>query len=111
MTNEQLPDGLTLQRSTPTFDQDTTPAGLRSAHSVAEGVWARLVVEEGSLGFVFEDAPDDVRTVAAGEHQVIPPQLPHHVVLDEPVRFAVEFHRPPDSAGVDGSSFSSGLAD
>jgi len=88
-----LPEGLTLQRTTPSFTERSTPAGLRNAHAVAEGVWGRLRVEHGSLGFVFEDTPDDVRTVSAGEHQVIPPSRLHHVVVDGPVRFAVEFHR------------------
>jgi len=91
--NPELPAGLAVQRTTPTFDENSTPAGLRGAHSVADGVWGRLVVEQGSLGFVFEDFPDDVRTVLAGEHQVIPPSRLHHVVIDGPVRFAVEFHR------------------
>ena len=89
----ELPEGLTLQRTTPTFDEESTPAGLRNAHAVVDGVWGRLVVEAGSLGFVFEDAPEAVRTVTAGEHQVIPPSRLHHVVIDGPVRFAVEFHR------------------
>ncbi len=89
----ELPDGLTLQRTTATFDQHTTPAGLRRAHRVADGVWGRLVVESGSVGFVFDDEPDEVRALAAGDHQIIPPSVLHHVVLDGPVRFAVEFHR------------------
>lgn len=93
MSDEQLPAGLTLQRTTPTFDETSTPKGLRAAHAVAEGVWGRLRVSVGSLGFVFEDTPDDVRTVGAGEHQLIPPGRLHHVVIDGPVRFAVEFHR------------------
>jgi len=91
--NLDLPDGLTLQRTTPIFDAHTTPAGLRKAHSIAAGVWGRLVVEDGSLGFVFEDAPDEIGTVTAGEYQVIPPGRLHHVVIGGPVRFAVEFHR------------------
>lgn len=89
----ELPDGLTLQRTTRTFDEHTVPAGLRAAHAVAEGVWGRLVVAQGSLGFVFEDTPDRVRTITTGEHQVIPPSRLHHIVIDGPVRFAVEFHR------------------
>jgi tellurite resistance-related uncharacterized protein len=88
-----LPEGLTLQRTTPMFDEQSTPPALRNAHAVAEGVWGRLVVEDGSLGFVFEDTPADVRSVSAGEHQVIPPSRLHHVVIEGPVRFAVEFHR------------------
>ena len=90
---DELPTGLTLQRTTPTFDEDSTPAGLRRAHQVAEGVWGRLLVESGSLGFVFEDAPDVVRVIDSGDEQVIPPAALHHVVLDGSVRFAVEFYR------------------
>jgi len=93
MSEAQLPDGLLLQRTTPTFDEISTPKGLRAAHTVADGVWGRLVVEDGALGFVFEDRPDEVRTIGAGEYQVIPPTRLHHVVIDGPVRFAVEFHR------------------
>ncbi len=93
MSLNQLPDGLTLQRTTPTFDEISTPKGLRAAHAVADGVWGLLVVEAGSIGFVFEDTPDDVRTVGPGEQQLIPPTRLHHVVIDGPVLFAVEFHR------------------
>ena len=93
MSDERLPDGLVLQRTTPTFDEISTPQGLRAAHTVADGVWGRVVVEAGSVGFVFEDAPDDVRMLGAGDQQVIPPARLHHVVIDGPVLFAVEFHR------------------
>ena len=90
---EGLPAGLTLQRTTPTFDEESTPQGLRAAHAVADGVWGRVVIESGSLGFVFEDEPDDVRAMGPADRQVIPPARLHHVVIDGPVRFAVEFHR------------------
>ncbi len=90
---ERLPVGLALQRTTPSFDEHSAPAGLRRAHQVADGVWGRLLVESGALGFVFEDTPGDVRIIEAGQHQVIPPLALHHVVIDRPVRFSVEFHR------------------
>lgn len=89
----ELPDGLALQRTTPTFDETSVPAALRKAHLVADGVWGRLVVSSGSVGFVFDDDPGNVRTVAAGDTQVIPPARPHHLVVDGPVTLAVEFHR------------------
>lgn len=92
-SDTSLPLGLTLQRTTPTFDESSVPAGLLRAHQVAANVWGRLVVEAGAIGFVFEDAPDDVRIVAAGQTQVIPPERPHHVVIDGPAQFAVEFYR------------------
>lgn len=94
----RLPDGLELARTTDVFDQESVPAGLRRAHRVATGVWGRLVVHEGSIGFRFEDDDQPLRA-NAGEWIVIPPDRPHHVELIGPVRFAVEFHRPSDSLG------------
>jgi tellurite resistance-related uncharacterized protein len=90
----ELPAGLEHARTTPEFDEHTVPAGLLATHRVADGVWGRLVVRSGSLAFVFEDAPDGARSLAAGDAQVIPPGRPHHVAPTGPVRFAVEFHRP-----------------
>jgi tellurite resistance-related uncharacterized protein len=89
-----LPDDLELMRTTPVFDEGTVPGGLLAAHRVAGGVWGRLVVHSGALVFVFEDDPDRGRSVAAGESVVIPPERPHHLVVDEPVTFTIEFHRP-----------------
>lgn len=89
----ELPDDVTLARTTPTFDQDSVPAGLLSAHRTAEQVWGRLVVLEGTVGFVFEDETDEVRRLSVGDRQVIPPGRAHHVVLDGPAKFHVEFHR------------------
>jgi tellurite resistance-related uncharacterized protein len=93
----ELPDGLELARTTDVFDEDSVPAGLLRAHRVASGVWGRLVVHSGALGFVFEDEPERVVEIRAGHHMVIPPNRPHHLELTGSVTFAVEFHRRPDS--------------
>jgi tellurite resistance-related uncharacterized protein len=85
------PEGFELVRTTSEFDEGSVPAGLLRAHRVASGVWGRLVVREGSLRFGFEDASDE-RVVTAGEHQLIPPDRPHHVAVHGPVRFVVEFY-------------------
>jgi len=103
MTSDlQLPHGVGLARSTPTFDEESVPAGLLAAHRVADGVWGRLVVSSGSVRFVFES--DDAvvsnelrmvhpRVVSGGEVQVIPPGRPHHLEVVGPVTFCVEFYR------------------
>lgn len=88
-----IPAGHVLARCTPEFDESSIPAGLLAVHRVAAGVWGRLVVRSGSIGFRFEDG-GGVRTIAAGDVQVIPPERPHRVVVTGPVRFVVEFHRP-----------------
>lgn len=90
---DDLPVGLELVRTTPTFDEASVPPGLLAEHQVAESVWGRLVVHDGELAFVFEDERDEPHRVAAGESMVIAPSRPHHLEVIGPVRFAVEFHR------------------
>ncbi len=94
---EELPPGLELVRVTPTFDENTIPAGLLKAHQVAAGVWGRLVVHSGAVRFVFEDSAEP-HELHAGSSIAIPPQRPHHLEVIGPVRLAVEFHRPPDDS-------------
>ena len=90
-----LPDDLKLMRTTAEFDQDSVPAGLLRDHQVAPGVWGLLVVREGSVGFRFEDEPENLRMILPGSPQPIPPQRKHRVVLEGPCRFVVEFYAEP----------------
>lgn len=99
-TDRALPDGLELTRTTKVFDNVTAPAGLLRAHRVASGIWARLVVRTGTVGFVFEDHLDDQMHIEAGDSVVIPPARPHHVELDGPATFVIEFHRRPGDSAV-----------
>jgi len=92
-TEKVIPDGFELARTTDVFDNDTVPSGLLRAHQVASGVWARLVVHTGTVGFVFEDEPDTRLAIVAGGSVVIAPTLLHHVELDGPATFAIEFYR------------------
>lgn len=105
---DRIPDGFVLVRTTEVFDNQTVPAGLLRAHRVADRVWGRLVVHSGSVHFMFEDEPDAAAVVKAGETLVIPPARLHHVELDGPATFAVEFYRRP--ADTDEALESTGLA-
>ncbi len=89
----ELPAGVTLHRTTAVFDNTSVPAGLLRAHRIADGVWGRLVVRRGSVRFVFEDEPEAPIVARPGTDVVIPPARPHHIELDEPAEFVVEFHR------------------
>lgn len=93
MIDVELPDEAVFVRSTPDFDEHSVPAGLLAAHRVADGVWGRLVVRDGSIVIVFEDDPEWRYSIAAGSSQVLPPGARHHVEIVGPVQFAVEFHR------------------
>jgi tellurite resistance-related uncharacterized protein len=95
MNHPDLPAGLELVRVTDVFDPSTVPPGLLRPHRVADGVWGRLVVHTGLVRFVFDDQPDHPISVGAGGAVAIPPARRHHVELDGPATFAVEFYRRP----------------
>jgi tellurite resistance-related uncharacterized protein len=97
MNQPTMPEGLEHVRTTDVFDQDSVPAGLLRAHRVADGMWGRLVVHSGAVTFVFDDEPDRPISVGAGGAVAIPPARQHHIELDGPATFAVEFHRLADT--------------
>lgn len=109
MDKPVLPEGLQYVRTTAVWDEETVPAGLLRAHRVAEGVWGRLLVHTGRVGFVFEDDAAAPFTVAAGESMPIPPGRRHHVALDGPATFSVEFHRVPAEPSPEEGTESTGL--
>jgi len=110
-----LPAGLEHVRTTDVFDNTTVPAGLLRAHRVADGVWGNLVVHSGVVVFVFDDDPDHPVTVDVGHSVAIPPARQHHLELDRPATFAVEFHRVPTASapaiGSESSAFDPGSGD
>jgi tellurite resistance-related uncharacterized protein len=90
----EMPEGLTMVRSTDVWTEDTMPAGLRREHRVAPGRWGRLRVVEGELRFVAQTQPVIDVVIPAGSSQAIPPEVMHEVEATGPVRFFVEFLRP-----------------
>lgn len=93
MRHGELPPDLTLQRTTPDFDADSVPDGLRRAHQIAAEVWGLLEVLDGSLRFVWEDGSTEPLDLAAGDSVVIPPEVLHHVEPGADARFHVSFYR------------------
>ena len=93
-----VPDGFELARTTDVFDNDTVPAGLLKAHRVGAEVWGRLIVHTGVVTFVFEDDLEHPIVASPDQAVAIPPGRPHHLELDQPATFAVEFHRPPSGS-------------
>jgi hypothetical protein len=52
-----------------------------------------IVVHEGSLHYVIEEPEMEEHLLVPGSPGIVEPQLAHHVVIDAPMRFCVEFHR------------------
>lgn len=107
----ELPADVEFVRVTDVFDHVTRPVGLLRSHRLADDVWARLVVHDGELVFVFEDDADARVRLGAGDSIVIPPARPHHVELPSPVRFALEFHRRRTATPPESGRESTGLTD
>ena len=91
----ELPEGLVVVRTTPTWDDRTMPAALRGAHRVARGTWGRLRVEQGTLRFVARTDPVVDVLVTPDALQAIPPDVDHHVAPLGPIRFSIDFLSPP----------------
>ncbi len=92
MVSLVLPEGVEQVRVTDRFDPDTVPKGLQNAHRVATGVWGELCVFSGEVTFAFEETGAR-RVVGEGEHQVIPPDMYHHVEPGDGATFEVRFHK------------------
>ena len=87
----EIPEGLTVARTTATWDERTMPDALRRAHRVASGTWGRLRVQSGSLRFVARTDPTTDVIVESGTVQGIPPDVEHQVEPQGPTRFAIDF--------------------
>ena len=78
MPHSAMPDGLTAYKRTPTFDQDSLPAGLRREHRTKAGVWALIHVVDGNLRYRILDPPSE-EILTAGTTGVVTPEQPHEV--------------------------------
>lgn len=87
----ELPDGLSIVRTAGPFDETSLPPGLRRPHRVGAGIWGRLRVHDGQVGFSMGTETPVRRTLGPGDDQPIPPGVPHLLHLTGPVRLQVEF--------------------
>jgi len=88
----RLPEGVEGYRTIGPFDAATLPAGLRRTHDLKVGTWGVVTLEQGSLGFVWEDEIGGRDDLAAPAEIVVPPQVPHHVEGDD-FRLTITFYR------------------
>jgi tellurite resistance-related uncharacterized protein len=95
---KDLPEQLTAYKRTPEFTKESTPAGLQRGHNTKAGVWARIVVLEGSMTYrILEPSLEEIALDPA-TFGVIEPQVLHEVEPRDGVRFYVEFYRDESSA-------------
>ena len=89
----RLPPRAACYKETPVFDQDSVPAGLLARHSLRAGTWGQIVVLEGRVDYVIEDAPGLAFVLRPGVDGAVAPEQPHHVRLQPGARFKVRFLR------------------
>jgi tellurite methyltransferase len=94
----EWPEQVVAYKRTPEFTEETVPAGLRKDHSTKKGVWARIVILEGTLRYRV-DAWDKTFELDPAHSGTVVPEVLHHVTPIGKVRFYVEFHRAAEESG------------
>lgn len=88
----RLPDDVEAYRTIGPFDAATLPTGLRRTHDLKQGTWGKVLLEQGCIGFVWEDDRGGRENLAAPAQIVVPPQVPHRVEGDD-FRVLITFYR------------------
>jgi tellurite resistance-related uncharacterized protein len=78
-------------RTTPVFDENSLPVGLRRDHRTKAGVWGVIRVLEGEVIFTRLFPPDEER-LCPGRPGLVLPDQPHFVTPAGPMRMQVEFY-------------------
>lgn len=94
--NEVLPEGAKKVGSTPSMTEETVVPGILKKHLAPKGKYGYLVVEKGSLQFVWEDEENNVLDADPDHPIVIFPERYHHVAIKDSVQFRVEFYEVPN---------------
>ena len=97
--SESIPDGHEKYFESEEFTEATVPEKLLTRHDTKPGVWARIVVLDGSLEYVVPGAPERSRRLDTGDVGIIRPTEAHRVELIGMVRFKLEFYRPREEEG------------
>lgn len=79
----EFPDQLYLHDKFGRWDSGSIPNGLRTSHKLAKGKWAILKVIHGNVKFELLLNPPVRKALSHGESQVIPPEVPHSVVMSD----------------------------
>ena len=85
--NEILPDGARKVGSTPSMTEETVVPGILSKHLAPKEKYGYLVVEKGTLQFVWEDDENNPLDADPEHPIVIFPERFHHVKITGEVHF------------------------
>lgn len=91
--NKELPEDTVKVGQTPNMTEVTVVKGILKNHLAPKGKIGLVVVEEGSLQYIWEDDKDNVLDADKDHPIVIESERYHHVVITGPVVFRVEFYK------------------
>lgn len=91
----EIPEGFRAYRRTPTFDEKTLPAALRSKHTTKVAVWGMIHVMSGQLRYRIFTEPLREEILTPEKPGIVPAEIEHDVTPLGSVRFFVEFFGPP----------------
>jgi tellurite methyltransferase len=92
----ELPQEFQPYKRTPVFTETSIPAGLKKEHSTKSGVWAKIILTEGTLRYRVDGLEIDT-VLSPSEPGIVLPEILHSVSPIASVRFYVEFYKEPDS--------------
>ncbi len=92
-TMKSFPDNVLPYKKTPEFTERTLPDAVRESHRTKEGVWAKIIVLEGSLEYSILQGEIEVVPLKHGVVGVVEPAIHHCVKPIGAVRFYVEFYK------------------
>ncbi|HZF96177.1 MAG TPA: DUF1971 domain-containing protein [Allosphingosinicella sp.] len=78
-------------KSTPVFDAETLPAGLRREHRTKAGVWGVIRVLEGELRLTFTETGEE-HLLSPAAPGLVRPEEPHFVSPLGAMRMQVDFY-------------------
>ncbi|QVK20692.1 DUF1971 domain-containing protein [Mycoplasmatota bacterium] len=91
--DEKLPAGAIKVGETPMMSENTVLPAILNKHMSPRGKIGHIVVETGSLQFVWEDNLHDIIMCDKKHPVVIEPERYHHVIITGKVEFKVEFYK------------------
>ncbi|WP_076070785.1 DUF1971 domain-containing protein [Sphingomonas montana] len=91
-----LPEGAQSYKRTPSFTEETVPAGLLNDHATKDGTWGLIEVESGRLLYRVIDprrVPSERLLTPDDPPGIVEPTIVHNVTPVGPVSFHVSFWR------------------
>lgn len=92
---KELPADVGFYRKTGVFADTAVPPALLKDHRLAEGVWGRIIVLEGTVTYVIEEPEHETVELTPSKPGIVEPGVAHHLIPAAGARFCVEFHAVP----------------